>query len=266
MTDDTELQTVLLDVAYDGASFHGWARQPNQRTVAGELDGAIRALDPRASLVRGVSRTDTGVHALQQRVAFDTTASIPPRGWVLGLSPHLPDCIAVVRAAKVVAGYDPRDHVIDKTYRYVILQSSVKDPFLQGRCWRVADRLNHESMREEAQSLLGTHDFRAFRSSLDERTQTTRTLFAVSLEPASDPRQLVLTVKGDRFMHRMMRIIVGTLVDVGRGRLAPGAVRSGLTSGERRVLGITAPPEGLFLQSVTLDDEGLDGWPDRDER
>jgi tRNA pseudouridine38-40 synthase len=266
MTDvaQAKLETFLLTVAYDGATFHGLARQPALRTVAGELDGALRSLDPRASLVRAVSRTDTGVHALHQRVAFDSAAGIPPRGWALGVAPHLPDSVAVLRASRVSLGYDPRDHVVDKTYRYVILQSPVRDPFMQGRCWRVAERLNHALMSAEAEHLLGTHDFRAFRSSMDERLETTRTMFEVALEPSADSRAMVLRVRGDRFMHRMMRIIAGTIVDVGRGRLAPGAIARGLTTGERRVLGLTAPPEGLFLERVTLDDEGLEGWPEAD--
>ena len=254
---------VLLTVAYDGSRFAGFARQPTARTIAGELDGAVRAIDASASIVRGASRTDSGVHALSQRVSFDTSLDIPSRGWVLALAQHTSDEIAIVSAARVPAGYDPRDHARKKTYRYGILRSSVRDPFLRERTWRIGERLNHQRMSEEAAALVGCHDFRAFRSSTDTRVDTVRTIFRADLKEAStDARLLLVDIDGDRFLHRMVRIIVGALVDVGRGRLPPGAVRSALRTGNRNELGITAPPDGLCLMTLDLDDEGSDKWPD----
>jgi len=253
---------VLLTVAYDGARFSGFARQPAARTVAGELDGAVRALDPAASLVRGASRTDAGVHALSQRVAFDTHLDIPPRGWALVLARHLSDEISIVGASRVPPGYDPRGHALHKVYRYLLLRSPVRDPFWRGRAWRVEERLNHLAMQSEATTLVGRHDFRAFRTSTDRRTDTVRTIVRADLFVAADARVLCIEIEGDRFLHRMVRIIVGTLVDVGRDRLESGAIHRGLSTGERRVLGITAPPDGLYLASLTLDDDGQDKWPD----
>ncbi len=251
---------VLLTVAYDGAPFSGFARQPDTRTIAGELDGAVRAIDPHASLVRGASRTDAGVHARGQRVAFDTALSIPPRGWAMALARELPDEIAVVGAAEVEPGFEPRHHALRKIYRYVVLESAVRDPFLAGRVWRVGDRLNHEAMQREAVSLVGTHDFRAFRSSADEREETVRQILRAKVE-IGGPQCLEIEVEGDRFMHRMVRIIVGTLVDIGRGRLAAGAIGRAIKSGARNDLGLTAPPDGLFLERITLDDPGKNPWP-----
>lgn len=255
---------VLLRVAYDGTRFSGFARQPSARTIAGELDGAVRAIDETASLVRGASRTDAGVHALDQPVAFDTRLDIPPRGWVLALSAHTSDELAVVRASRVDAGYDPRAHAARKTYRYAILRSPVRDPFLRDRAFRVAEWLNHEAMRDEARTLIGQHDFRAFRTASDPRIDTVRTIFRaqVELDP-SDERLLLIEVEGDGFLHRMMRIIAGTIVDVGRGRLSPGSVVRGIDSGERSVLGMTAPACGLSLTSLILDDEGTGHWPNQ---
>ena len=253
---------VLLGVAYDGGPFSGFARQPEARTIAGELDGAVRAIDPSASLVRGVSRTDAGVHARAQCVAFDTAKDIPPRGWALALAQHLPDEISVVRAARVPAGYDPRSHARTKTYRYSLLERLVRDPFLSRYTWRVAERLNHPRMAEEAHALLGEHDFRAFRAAADPREDTIRHILRADLEPSSEGR-LHIVVTGNRFLYKMMRIIAGTLVDVGRGRLEPGAVRRGLASGSRALLGVTAPPDGLCLEQVTLDEAGVEAWPDQ---
>lgn len=254
---------VLLTVAYDGTPFSGFARQPEARTVAGELDGAVRSIDPRASLVRGASRTDAGVHARGQRVAFDTVMAIPPRGWAMALARELPDQIAIVGAAEVELGYEPRHHALRKTYRYVVFESAVRDPFLEHRVWRLADRLNHQLMADEASTLVGTHDFRAFRSSSDERQDTVRQILRTSVHTSTGQRGCVeLEVEGDRFMHRMVRIIAGTLVDVGRGRLSPGAVSRALDSGAREDLGVTAPPDGLFLERIVLDDPGNNPWPE----
>lgn len=253
---------VLLTVAYDGTLFSGFARQPSARTVAGELDGAVRAIDASASLVRGASRTDAGVHAFSQRVAFDTRLDVPPRGWTLALARHLSDEIAIVQAARVAPDYDPRSHSVKKLYRYLVLRSPVRDPFLRRRAWRVEDRLNHELIRQEAAALVGTHDFRAFRTSTDRRTDTVRTIFRADAFADSDQRILCVDIEGDKFLHRMVRIIVGTLVDVGRGRIEPGAVTRGLSTGNRRVLGITAPADGLYLARHELDDDGQDKWPD----
>ena len=257
---------VLLWVTYDGARFHGMARQRDVRTVAVELEQAIRKMDGLASNVRIMSRTDAGVHATQQAVAFDSTKGIAPRGWVLGLSKHLHRDVAVVAASIVPVGFDPRDHVLSKTYKYRILQSEVRDPFLDRRAWRIGERLNHALMSAEALELLGSHDFAAFRSIHDSRSDTRRTLSRVSIEQdPSDPRVIYWAVEGNCFLMNMVRIIVGTLVDVGRGRLAPGACRRALTSCDRRDLGMTAPPFGLCLSQVRLANAGTDRWPQVDE-
>jgi tRNA pseudouridine38-40 synthase len=255
---------VLLGVAYDGGPFSGFARQPAARTIAGELDGAARCLDPGSSLMRGVSRTDAGVHARAQCVAFDTTLDIPPRGWALALARHLPTEIAVVRAARVRVGYDPRSVARTKTYRYSVLQSLVRDPFRSSFTWRIAERLNHQAMGEEAALLIGEHDFRAFRAAGDPRLDTRRHILRAQVHPSAvDGLGLDIVVTGNRFLYKMVRIIAGTLVDVGRGRLRPGAVARALASGSRADLGITAPPEGLCLEEVTLDESGTDAWPDQ---
>ncbi|MFC1641547.1 tRNA pseudouridine(38-40) synthase TruA [Myxococcota bacterium] len=253
---------LLLTVAYDGTSFSGWARQRHARTVAGELQGAVWALDPKASGLRGVSRTDAGVHARGQLAAFDTDRPIPLRGWVLGIARHLGPEISVVRAASVSAGFEPRAHVVGKTYRYLLLESPVRDPLLERRAWRLHDRLNHRLMAEEVQALLGVHDFAAFRSSADERSHTVRDILCAQVRRVgSDPRCIEVVVEADRFLYHMVRIIVGTLVDVGRGRLLAGAVARALRSGHRGDLGLTAPPDGLYLESVELDQPVGDVWP-----
>jgi len=262
---DATGQGVLLWLAYDGTDFSGMAVQANARTVAGELTGAIRAMDPRASALRNVSRTDRGVHALCQVVSFDTLKDISSRGWVLGLTGHLPETIAVLRAAKAGFGFDPRGYVEHKTYRYRIFQSPVRDPFLDRTAWRIDQRLNHELMQAETECLLGTHDFAAFRGAQDQRCETTRTIHHAEWKrDLSDPRILWFEITGSGFLYHMVRIIVGTLLDVGRGRTNPGAVKTALASFQRNDLGMTAPPQGLFLTHVELTDRGHDAWPSVD--
>ena len=255
---------VLLTIAYDGHPFSGWARQPGRRTVAGEVQGALWAVDPRASELRGVSRTDRGVHARGQLAAFDTDQPIEARGWALAVARHLPAEIGVVHAARVAPGFEPRAHVLRKTYRYSVLASPVRDPLLEHRAWRVGHRLNHELMAEEARSLVGEHDFRAFRNAADRRADTVRRILRAEVRSAgSDPRILEICVAADRFLYHMVRIIAGTVVDVGRGRLEPGSIARAFGSGSRADLGMTAPPDGLYLEKVELDEPVGDGWPPR---
>ncbi len=261
---------IRLVVAYDGTAFHGWARQPDTRTVQGVLEAAVASMAGHDVICRGAGRTDRGVHALGQVAAFETARAIPPQGWLRGINQALPDDVSVRAAEACAAGYEPRFDAIDKTYRYVLLVDDERDPLLRHRAWRLPPRLRHpdrasasrpadtldlEAMRETAARLLGTHDFRAFRAADDEREQTTRTLHALDLvtDWAGDPRQIALSVRGSAFMKNMVRILTGTLLEVGRGRTTPARVASLLgPTGRREEAGPTAPAEGLTLVTVRL--------------
>ena len=258
---------VLLTVAYDGTPYAGFVEQRSQRTVAGALRRALHQLDPTIAPLRVASRTDTGVHATAQRVAFDTKMRVPPRGWVLGPARHLPPSIAIRAAAKVPARFQPRFEARAKTYRYLLHTSPTADPMLAHRAWRVPD-LHPEpdlgTMRQELASLHGTHQFDGFRSTRDKREHIERTITGTAIERlAESPDVLCVEIAGDGFLHHMVRIVVGTVVDVGRGRLKPGAVSRALASGDRRDAGITAPPDGLYLHRVELSNEGDHRWPPR---
>lgn len=253
---------MLLEVAYDGTAFHGWAAQAGARTVEETLHGAVLALDPRASRLRGTSRTDAGVHAEGQLVGFDTGRDIPARGWTLGLNQHLPEDVAVRAARAVPIGFSPRFASRGKRYRYRVLVDPVRDPPWRTRAWRVSE-LDPAVMAREGEAALGMHDFAAFRSAGDERATTVRTLTRVDVEREADPRVVCVVVEGDAFLYNMVRILVGTMVDVARGRLAAGALARALETRERRDAGITAPAHGLVLEQVHLDlPEGTgERWP-----
>ena len=243
---------VLLRVAYDGTLFHGWAAQNGVRTVEETLLGAVRALDPQASRLRGTSRTDSGVHAEGQLVAFDASRDIPPRGWALGLNQHLPEDLAVRSARILVSGFSPRFAAVAKRYRYRVLLDDVRDPGWRTRAWRVSGA-DPGVMAREAEVARGTHDFAAFRSSGDLRIDTVRTLTRVAIERDADPRVVSVLVEGNAFLYNMVRILVGTLVDVARGRLARGALGRALEARDRRLAGTTAPAHGLVLEHVDME-------------
>lgn len=257
-----EAYGVLLEVAYDGTGFHGWAPQSGLRTVEDTLRGAVLAIDPSVGRLRGASRTDTGVHAEGQLVAFDALRDVPARGWVLGLNKNLPDDLAVRSARTVPPGYSPRFSARRKRYRYRMLVDSVRDPLWRTRAWRIPE-LDVGAMSFEAEAARGTHDFGSFRSSADSRPSTVRTLTRVDIEHEADDRILAVVVEGDSFMHNMVRILVGTMVDVGRRRLEAGATARALATCDRRAAGTTAPAHGLVLERVDVElPEGPgERWP-----
>lgn len=256
------MRRVLLLISYDGRNYSGIARQDNAPTVGGTLDAAIREIDPEASPITASSRTDRGVHASGQPVSFTTTKPLRARGWVLALAQRLPPDIGILRASFVPLDFDPRRAALFKRYKYRIFQSPVDNPFISPFAWRVGEELDVAAMAREAESIVGEHDFAAFRHIDDCRTETVRRLDIVSIgaDPA-DSRCLELTVQGNRFMYNMVRIIAGTVVDVGRGKKAPGAAARALASKDRRDLGMTAPAHGLRLVHVELADWGTDAWP-----
>lgn len=253
---------VLLQIAYDGTAFSGWASQKQGRTVEDTLRGAIRAVAPRAIGPRGTSRTDAGVHAECQLAAFDTTMNVPPRGWVLLLNRHLPDDVAVRAARLVPVGFSPRFASQTKRYRYDLLLDKVRDPLLCNRAWRIGYEMDMDRLRREASTIVGTHDFAAFRSAGDLRAVTVRTIHAVEVT-RSDDRRWSITIEGSAFLYNMVRILVGTLVDVGRGRLEEGTIAAALVGKERALAGPTAPAHGLTLAAIDLSlPEGSgERWP-----
>jgi tRNA pseudouridine38-40 synthase len=259
---EPKLHGVLLQVSYDGSAFHGWARQQGARTVEETLSGAVLAVDPRAGAIRGTSRTDAGVHAEGQLAAFDAEQAIPARGWVLGLNQNLPDDVAVRTARPVPAGFAPRFAARGKRYRYRVLVDRARDPHWRARAWRVPE-LDIAAMAREAEAARGKHDFASFRAAGDARSTTVRTLTRVDIEREGDPRMVAIVVEGDAFLYRMVRILAGTIVDVGRGRLAGGAVARAILARDRRAAGTTAPAHGLVLELVHIDmPEGAgEPWP-----
>jgi tRNA pseudouridine38-40 synthase len=266
-------QGIRLTIAYDGTDFSGWARQPGHRTVQGVLEQAASAMAGHAVEVFGASRTDAGVHALGQVAAFDPKREIVPYGWLRGLSDTLPTDVEVLDAGPVPEGYNPRFDAAGKHYRYLVQVGRARNPLMRHRVWHLPPGmsldgavregrrpdvwawLDVEAMRRAGKALVGIHDFRAFQASNDEREKTVRSMEAVEIETGAggDPALLAIDVRGNAFLKNMVRIMVGTLVEVGAGRRDAESVPTLLgPEAARTMAGPTAPPHGLTLLSVTL--------------
>jgi len=264
---------VCLCLGYDGTDFHGWQAQPGLRTVQGMVEEAIDEMGIEHSPVRGCSRTDAGVHALGQIASFAAEIEVPREGWVSGLNARLPEDIVVHDARACYRRYNPRFHAAHKRYRYLVRCGQQRDPLIRHQAWqlgpkgarrdvesmsrrgRVEDYLDLDAMRFAAAHFLGEHDFRAFRQSGDEREIVVREMFEVSVHPGwlGRPDLLAFEVVGNAFMKNMVRIMVGTLVDVGCGRIAPDAIPAMLREdSDRSDAGQTAPAHGLTLVEIEL--------------
>lgn len=257
---------VRLVVAYDGTDFHGFQLQNGQRSVQGALEEAIQTMAGHFARVRGAGRTDAGVHALGQVVAFDSTRQISERGWRLGLNTLLPDDVRVQRAEACAPRYNPRFDATGKHYRYIVQWGEAKDPGLRHRAWQLGSPKIPDlgRMREAARMLTGRHDYRAFRAADDQRVATERTIWSIDVRDHwnDDPTLLAIDVRGSAFMKHMVRILSGTLIDVALGRLPLERVPAMLgPDADRTLAGQTAPAQGLTLISVQLGRSGLETDP-----
>lgn len=250
---------VALLVAYDGTGFEGFQRQrATRRTVQGVLEGALATLLGQRVVVRGASRTDSGVHAWHQvcDVAVPR-ARVDPVRWPRALAGLLAPDVAVLAAAPVPDAFDARRDAIEKTYRYLIHDLPVPHPLLARVSWHVPFPLDDVAMGRAAAALAGRHDFRALRGAGGPATSTVRTIHRV--EVVRRGRELGITCAGSGFLYHMVRTIVGTLVEVGRHRLEPQALEGILASGERARAGPTAPARGLHLVGIRYDPDPFPG-------
>lgn len=254
---------IRITVAYDGAGFHGWQVQPGLPTIQGTLEEIAAGLEGAPVHVAGSGRTDAGVHAAAQVAAFTITNPIPAENLRRAINRLLPPAIRILEAAEAPPHFHPRFDALDKTYRYVILRSEICPPFE----WRYVHHhpypLNERDMIRAAGCFEGEHDFTAFAAS-DDRDQEgrtkVRTIFESKLEQRPD--RLIYEVRGSGFLKHMVRNIVGCLIEVGRGNLAPDGIEAFFAPGMTRKAGASAPAKGLTLISVSYPPE-LRGAADR---
>jgi len=243
-----ELRNLRVVVEYDGTAFSGWQRQAGQRTVQGCLEEAIREMTGETVAVRGAGRTDAGVHAAGQVASFALAARIPTQGLLRGLNSILPADMALVEVAEADPAFDARFSARGKVYRYEVWNHLVRSPRRARTSWHVRGPLDMALIRDAAASLVGEHDFRAFRAADCERRTTRRIVRRLDVERQG--ALLAFEIEATAFLKNMVRILVGTLVDVGRGRIAADAAARMLETGDRTAGGVTAPPQGLTLVRV----------------
>lgn len=242
---------ILMTVAYDGTRYSGWQKQkmPEVRTVQGELEKALRALFRVPGLeCIGASRTDAGVHALGQRAVVDVETTIPVEKIVLAIRPFLPEDMAVIRAEEVPPEFHPRFDCVKKTYEYRFWNAPMKNPKERLYSSHQAKPLDVGLMNRAAAALVGRHDFAAFCAAGSSAATTVRTVFDCHAEREGEVVKILVT--GDGFLYNMVRIIAGTLMAVGMGKLPPEEVVGILESRDRRRAGQTAEPQGLTLLEI----------------
>lgn len=239
---------VLLTVAYDGSGYYGWQIQKDFITVQQRVEEGLSALLRRKVEVRGASRTDTGVHAMAQGVVFNEEMTIPVERLPYAVNSFLPDDIVVTGAREVSDSFHPQYSVIDKTYEYKILNAEFRNPKLNRYTDFVRGDLDIEKMQEACQYFIGEHDFKAFCASGSTAKTTVRTIYSLEVEKTGDI--ICIRVKGSGFLYNMVRIIAGTLVYAGNGKIKPCEIADIIKSGDRTRAGKTLAPNGLTLMEV----------------
>lgn len=240
---------IALLVAYDGSPFHGFQRQHGFPTIQSELEDAWAAVTAEAATMIGSGRTDTGVHAMGQVVHFDTWSRLPEIRVVKALNAYLPDEIVVRAAREVPASFHANRSAIGKRYLYFLQVCESRPVWSTGRAtWERRPRLDVEAMRAGAQHLLGEHDFSAFAAAGRTTVSDVRTIHAVHFVPLR--HGLVIVFQGNGFLYKMVRNLVGSLLEVGRGKWGPAWIGQVLASQDRKKAASTAPPDGLYLGRV----------------
>jgi len=239
---------VALGIEYDGTNFSGWQIQPSQRTVQGCLIKALYKITNKESKIVAAGRTDSGVHALQQVVHFETTAIRSERNWVLGLNSNLPHDINVTWARPVDDDFSARFSALNRSYRYLILNRVSRSAVHHKKMWWVFSPLDIERMQAAADQLVGHHDFSAFRAKLCQAHSPIKTVEKIQISKQGDC--IAIDVKAQSFLHHMVRNLVGVLVPIGEGRKPIEWATEVLESQDRAQGGITSPPEGLYFINV----------------
>lgn len=243
------MQRVKLEIEYDGSNFYGWQRQKNKRTVQGEIEKALSSFFGREVLVTGSSRTDAGVHALAQVAHFDLVEDMPAEKIALAVNHLLDDDVRIVSSKKVASNFSARYDVKKKTYVYLVSLSRFSP--IKRNYYAFCDLpLDYDKMQKCAEMFLGEHSFKGFCASGAQVKNYNRTIYQSKF--TKNNNVLKLTFTGNGFMQHMVRILVGTIIDVGRGKLSLDDVAEALKCGQRSKAGKTMPPNGLYLKKIVF--------------
>ncbi len=243
------MKRIFILIQYLGTNFCGWQHQPELRTVQGEIERAIFETTGEQVAVHSSSRTDAGVHALAMPAHFDTDTRILPENLYKALNAHLPDDIRVLSSKQVDEHFHARFDVKEKTYEYHFYVSPAPLPYYSTTSAWITEPFDFERAKGAASAFLGTHDFVGFASARTEVSSTVRTITKISLT-RKKPNHYCLSVTGDGFLYNMVRIIAGTLIEIGQGKINPDDLPAIIESKDRKRAGRTAQACGLVLKSV----------------
>jgi tRNA pseudouridine38-40 synthase len=243
------MQRYKCTISYDGTQFSGYQIQPGKRTIQGEVEAALSKLHKGEHIkISASGRTDAGVHAKGQVIHFDSALAIPTEKWEIALNSILPDDIAVIRVEKVADSFHARFDAIGKEYRYYVHLSPKRDPFKRHYAYQFPYPLDYVAMKEALKYLIGTHDFTSFCSAKTEIEDKVRTIEEIEFFQERD--LLVFRFIGNGFLYNMVRILTGTLLEVGSGDRSPYSIPEILEKKDRKFAGKTAPAHGLYLWKV----------------
>lgn len=241
----------LMTIQYDGTAFHGWQVQPNGITVQETVGDAFEQFLGHRLKITGCSRTDSGVHALKFCFHFDYDGKIPSDRLVFALNAHLPSDISAIDCRQVPNDFHARYSVLSKRYVYKIYNAKIRSPFFEGRAYHFNMPLDEKIMDEAAKQFIGTYDFSAFCSANSSVEDKVRTVYDTGVKRNGDVVEFYVEANG--FLYNMVRIMAGTLISCGVGKLKPSDIIPIIQSKKRNLAGVTAPPQGLYLYDVKYD-------------
>lgn len=245
------MKNFLVKMAYNGAAYHGYQRQNNALAVQQVVEEAIEQLTGQRVTINGCSRTDAGVHAREYYFSFSVDSGINCRGVIFGLNAKLPDDIAILDCREVGEDFHARFMCRGKEYEYIVHNSEIKNPFYADTACRSWYPIDEKLLDAAAKDFIGEHDFKAFCSADCDKEITVRTIFDFSVRREGE--LVIFRVSGNGFLYNMVRIMVGTLLYINEGKIAPDAIPEIIASKDRTKAGKTVPPQGLYLNKVFYD-------------
>lgn len=246
------MRNILLTIQYDGKNYQGWQMQNEKSTVEKKVTEAVSSFIREDTKLYASGRTDAGVHALGQCANFKTEFECELKRFISGINAFLPEDIRIINAENMVEDFHSRYNAFYKEYIYVIYNSPVMNPLLNGRAAHVFYNLDFDKMKEASRLFIGEHDFKGFAGRNNDKKITVRNITDTYLEKVKD-NVILFRIKGNGFLHNMVRIMTGTLIDIGRGKHGADVINEIYKTGNRELAKVTAPAHGLYLNKVCYD-------------
>ena len=242
------MRNIKLTIEYDGSSYHGWQYQKNALSVQEVLAKAIKKLTGESIMPDGAGRTDAGVHAYGQVASFMTNSSIPAEKFTPAINSYLPESVSIIESKEVESNFHARFSAKGKHYRYIIINRPQRSALWATRAWHIRETLDFEAICKAASYFEGHHSFKAFCAAGHNVKTFDRTIFHSQWHRDGD--FLIYDTKGNGFLYNMVRIMVGTMIDIGKGRYEPEIIAEAIKNEQRNAIGVTAPPAGLYMVEV----------------